>query len=329
MATWTIYCHTHRESGRRYVGLTRLTMMRRWNRHVYSAMKPTMTTGFSHFANAIRRYGKDAFNHEVLETCETVEEADAAEEKWIVHFDTRNPAKGFNLLKGGGHTPHPVKNCWDRPDYAAVNRGKNMHHLLTPEARKAQLASMRSPESRRKRSALTKESQARPEVMARQRELHDDPSYLSRISSSLKESLSSPEAKARMSETTRSLHDDSSYRERVSSSIRKAYEDPDVRRKVSESSRRNWADPVYVEKQRTKVVSDETRRKLSEAASGRGHTDESKELQRKLYLERSSYCRFCGSSIEGKRTCIRGHVACQVCKGLHDAGKTPDLLPKA
>lgn len=327
-AVFTIYCHVHRESGRRYVGQTKKTLLQRWNQHVYTSGQ-TKKKGWSRFANAIRKYGKDAFDHEVLEVCATVEEANLAEEKWISHFDTCNPEKGFNFKRGGDHRPHPVRNPWDRPDYAAANRGKNTHHLLTPGAREAQLASMRSPESRRKRSALTKESQARPEVVARQRELHDDPVYLARISGSLKESLSSPEAKARMSETTKSLHADPAYRDKVSSSVQKAYEDPEVRRKVSESSRRNWADPAYVEKQRSKSVSDETRKRLSEAATGRGHTDESKELQRRLYLERSSSCRFCGSAIDGKRTCIRGHVACFKCRGLHDAGRTPDLLPRA
>lgn len=34
---YTVYCHIHIESGRRYVGLTKLTMMKRWNQHVYNA----------------------------------------------------------------------------------------------------------------------------------------------------------------------------------------------------------------------------------------------------------------------------------------------------
>ena len=117
MTKYTIYCHIHIESGRRYIGLTKMSMMKRWNRHVYSVGKLTKKNGKSHFHNAIRKYGKDAFRHEVLEICYSLEEANAAEKKWIAHFDTRNPEKGFNLAPGGSHTPHPVKNPWERPGY--------------------------------------------------------------------------------------------------------------------------------------------------------------------------------------------------------------------
>ena len=104
---WTVYCHIHRATGRRYVGLTKKTWRKRWNQHVYTASK-LAKKGWSHFANAIRKYGKDAFDHEVLEVCDTLDEANAAEEKWIEHFDSRNPEKGFNLKRGGDHLPHPV-----------------------------------------------------------------------------------------------------------------------------------------------------------------------------------------------------------------------------
>lgn len=97
---WTVYCHIHRESGRRYVGLTKLTMMRRWNQHIYSASRKG-GQGCLHFWSAIRKYGKDAFDHEILEVCSSLEEANAAEEKWIAQFCTRDPKKGFNLAKGG------------------------------------------------------------------------------------------------------------------------------------------------------------------------------------------------------------------------------------
>ena len=74
---YTIYCHTHTESGRRYIGLTKLTMMKRWNSHIYTAnhVKNGKLAATGHFPNAIRKYGKDAFSHEVLEVCSTLEEA--------------------------------------------------------------------------------------------------------------------------------------------------------------------------------------------------------------------------------------------------------------
>jgi hypothetical protein len=91
----------------------------------------------SHFANAIRKYGKDAFEHKVLETCETLEAANAAEERWIEQLGTRNSAKGFNLTRGGKHTPHPMRSPWDRPGFREVHQESVKRAVSTPEARLA------------------------------------------------------------------------------------------------------------------------------------------------------------------------------------------------
>jgi len=113
---WTIYCHTLVADGRRYVGLTKRTMGRRWSQHVTQSR--SSKGGRWHFPNAIRKYGPEAFSHEVLEVCEDLDVANLAEECWIELLDTRNPEKGFNLAKGGAHIPHPIRrNPWDDPGY--------------------------------------------------------------------------------------------------------------------------------------------------------------------------------------------------------------------
>lgn len=184
---YTIYCHTHIKSGRRYVGLTKRTMMWRWNRHVYAANGKVR--GWSHFANAIRKYGKDAFSHEVLEICDTLDEANLAEQKWVDHFDTRNPERGFNLAPGGSHAPHPIKNPWDRPGYREKH-ANNIAVCLTPEARAKMVATHRSPEFQAKRSAISKQFQA-------------DPEYRVRMSVSSQTALAKPEVKAVLSAASR------------------------------------------------------------------------------------------------------------------------------
>lgn len=102
--SWIVYCHTHIESGRRYIGLTKRTLRFRWNQHVLNAKKK-LGKGCHHFWAAIRKYGKDAFSHNVLETCDTLEEANEAEEAWISSFSSRYPDFGFNLARGGNHVP--------------------------------------------------------------------------------------------------------------------------------------------------------------------------------------------------------------------------------
>lgn len=126
--SWTIYCHIHRESGRRYIGLTKKTWRQRWNSHVYNAFNRPKE-GRSYFWAAIRKYGKDAFDHEVLEVCFMLEKANEREQHWIDLYDTRNPIRGFNLAPGGKYRPNPIrKNPWDDPDYLWNDPGYRLEH---------------------------------------------------------------------------------------------------------------------------------------------------------------------------------------------------------
>lgn len=96
---WTIYCHTHTATGRRYVGQTRETMAKRWNGHCKEARGSKW--GVSAFTTAIRNYGPDAFEHEVLEFCLSQHAADKAEVRWIATYGTTDPANGWNTQLGG------------------------------------------------------------------------------------------------------------------------------------------------------------------------------------------------------------------------------------
>jgi group I intron endonuclease len=117
MTEWIIYCHMHIETRRCYVGLTSQTMAKRWKNHVYAAK---YSKNKWHFPNAIRKYGKEAFSHRVLEICTSLEEANLREEAWIELFETRDPQFGFNLAKGGKHNSHIFrKNPWDNQEYRA------------------------------------------------------------------------------------------------------------------------------------------------------------------------------------------------------------------
>jgi len=146
-------------------------MMQRWNDHVYAAKYSK--NGRWHFPNAIRKYGRDAFSHEILEVCDTLESANLAEEKWIKFHNTRNPQFGFNLAKGGEHTPHQNTNPWNRPEYREKAclaakakwqdpeyRANNLQRFIdagqTPEARACLRAAMNTMESKEKRSAISK-----------------------------------------------------------------------------------------------------------------------------------------------------------------------------
>lgn len=106
-AKHTFYCHTNKVSGKKYVGQTMLTMERRWSKHVSDAKR---RRGSPLFGAAIRKYGPDAFEHELLEEVVTTQEdADVRESKWI--SDKKSLASdGYNLSTGGySGTSEPLK----------------------------------------------------------------------------------------------------------------------------------------------------------------------------------------------------------------------------
>lgn len=204
---WTIYCHLHVESGRRYVGLTKQKVSVRWDRHVSDALKGR-GRGCAYFWSAIRKYGKDAFSHEVLEVCETLEAANMAEEKWIVYFDTRNPGRGFNLIKGGGSVPHRARNAYrSDPEYLESQR-------LAAEVR------WKDPEYQAKTLAATQEAIRTPEVRknisAGVSALWQDPDYRTSQTEALKAAASDPGLRERLSKNW----DDPDFRKRCSSGPR-------------------------------------------------------------------------------------------------------------
>ena len=99
-------------SQKSYIGITKKTIQHRWSNHIRRAFKE----GYNHpFANAIRKYGPDAFEVEELATYETEDEAKSAEIYFIDHFDTTNRDKGYNISKGGDYDAGTGgKVFWDR-----------------------------------------------------------------------------------------------------------------------------------------------------------------------------------------------------------------------
>lgn len=72
-------------------------MERRWEQHVWHAA----TGGGYALHRAIRKYGADAFGHEVLEIATSIDSGNAAEIKWISHFGSADHERGYNILMGG------------------------------------------------------------------------------------------------------------------------------------------------------------------------------------------------------------------------------------
>lgn len=211
---YTIYCHIHIASGRRYVGLTKLTMMKRWNQHLANA-KAKRGKGCRHFWNAIRKYGKDAFSHEILEVCHSLEVANLAEESWIEFFSSRDPLFGFNIKKGGSHVPHPdKKNPWDDPEFRVRNA----------EGLERAKAALLDPENRKKAAAarvgvpLTLER--REQISLRQKGKKRNPESIAKTSATLTGRKLTPEHKSNIGNSQRGKKHDPEHIAKVAEANR-------------------------------------------------------------------------------------------------------------
>lgn len=154
----TIYCHTNRANGKRYVGQTVDSMEQRWTEHVYAAKHGR---GCPILGAAIRKYGAETFAHEVLETVASLIDADRAEAKWITELKTRSP-DGYNLALGGGGPGYHhedskrliAESSRERlramsPEQRAAYFRTNIH-IWTDERRSAHIDLVKSEEMREK-----------------------------------------------------------------------------------------------------------------------------------------------------------------------------------
>jgi group I intron endonuclease len=99
--TYWIYCITNAVNGKQYVGQTKEGTKKRWMYHVRDAFCTPKNRGCPILCRAIRKYGKDAFVHNVLEVVHTLEESNLRETFWIKELNTLSP-RGYNCVSGGG-----------------------------------------------------------------------------------------------------------------------------------------------------------------------------------------------------------------------------------
>jgi group I intron endonuclease len=142
---FVIYCHTCIPSGKKYVGQTKLTLEARWRQHVSGHSKCRV------FCAAIRKYGPDVFDHEVLEECTTQESANAAEAKWIAALNTVAP-NGYNLDGGGGVAPRHAETCRRLREMWSPSK-REQHSAIIRAVRAAQLPATRKEISRKAHDA--------------------------------------------------------------------------------------------------------------------------------------------------------------------------------
>ncbi len=105
---YCVYIHTS-PSGKMYVGQTKLKPEERWKKDGSGYLRKYKESDKYHqplFAQAILKYGWENFDHEVIASNLTREEADRFEKLLIEKLDTMNPKYGYNLKEGGSNGSH-------------------------------------------------------------------------------------------------------------------------------------------------------------------------------------------------------------------------------
>ena len=100
-----IYCYTNKVNGKKYVGQT-VDFLKRYKEHINDSYNMNKKCGYNlPFHCAIRKYGIENFEIEILkENLKDYEEMDYWERYYIAEFDllVKN-GKGYNLSDGGGN----------------------------------------------------------------------------------------------------------------------------------------------------------------------------------------------------------------------------------
>jgi group I intron endonuclease len=139
-----IYRATNKTNGKAYVGQTTMTLASRIASHVREARYGRRSR--SAFHCALRKYGVENFDIEVVETCDTIDQLNERERHWIATLNTISP-RGYNIEPGGKHFP-----------MSEATKAKLRGRKISEETRQkiSQIARNRSPEWRRKLSEAAK-----------------------------------------------------------------------------------------------------------------------------------------------------------------------------
>ena len=114
---YCVYVHTNKINGKMYVGQTCQKPERRWNKG--GGYRPE-----TYFGKAIAKYGWDNFEHEIVASNLTKEEADNFEILLIKELNTQNRSYGYNLTAGGEGSSGCVRNEEWRAKQSEAHKGK-------------------------------------------------------------------------------------------------------------------------------------------------------------------------------------------------------------
>ena len=148
--SYSVYKHTNLVNGKIYIGITKGKPENRWNSGRGYVNSP-------HFYSAIQKYGWNSFDHEILKTGLTKEEACSVEQELIREFNTQDRNIGYNLSSGGQSGAAGIKQSEETKERKRVS---DKRAWSNPDLRKKQSERLtgihRSNETRRRMSEAAK-----------------------------------------------------------------------------------------------------------------------------------------------------------------------------
>lgn len=141
---YTVYMHTNKVNGKKYIGITCRTLKQRW----------LQGSGYKHgkFKFAVDKYGWDGFVHEIIAENLNREDAMRMEIELIEQHKTRERQHGYNvhfggnIRKGHSHSPETRKKISD----ANYNRSPEINEKI----RLSRIGRKNSEETKRKMSKV-------------------------------------------------------------------------------------------------------------------------------------------------------------------------------
>jgi len=117
-----IYSLTNKINKKVYIGQTIRPIIKRWYSHVHQSKHKNYP-----ICNAIKKYGKDNFFIDEIETCK-ISKLDEKEKFWIEQYKSEVP-NGYNIKKGGNTTRGKDSIWWGKKHSKETKQKMSQSHI--------------------------------------------------------------------------------------------------------------------------------------------------------------------------------------------------------
>lgn len=138
MNNYSVYCHTHKITGKKYFGITKRDPDKRW-KNGYGYRTQLI------FYRAILKYGWGQFYHDVLYDGLSEKQAKEKEIQLIKEYKTTSTRYGYNRTQGGDNPIHSkesnakiskaIKQLWQKENYKTMMSDKHKGKTFTEETK--------------------------------------------------------------------------------------------------------------------------------------------------------------------------------------------------